>query len=284
MFPASNLHVVSELGSIEGGFESQFQENGVALRSRAEGVKGPIETLCNQKAAARKNDHGRKVSSDVRPRRPRSRKRPGETLTDTASNLHVVSELGSIEGGFESQFQENDVALRCRVEGVKGPIETLCNQKAAARKNDRGRKVDGSKGRLKPYANQVRVDERRSSCLLNASNLHVVSELGSIEGGFESQFQENGVALRCRAEGKAREDSKNKSKEDVSESMSMGNIHIGGLESHLLDVPDLELARYVVPTGRYVVPTGRVVATDSVIVATSGYVVPAAYDISSGRV
>ncbi|GKC51334.1 hypothetical protein Tco_1074079 [Tanacetum coccineum] len=85
-----------------------------------------------------------------------------------------------------------------------------------------------------------------------------------------------------RGRKKAREDSKNKSTEDVSESMSMGNIHIGGLESHLLDVPDLELARYVVPTGRYVVPTGRVVATDSVIVATSGYVVPAAYDISSG--
>ncbi|GJZ08963.1 COP9 signalosome complex subunit 2 [Tanacetum coccineum] len=46
---------------------------------------------------------------------------------------------------------------------------------------------------------------------------------------------------------KAREDSKSKSKskskEDVSESMSMGNIHIGGLVSHLLDVPDLELAR-----------------------------------------
>ncbi|GKE01116.1 hypothetical protein Tco_1389099 [Tanacetum coccineum] len=39
-----------------------------------------------------------------------------------------------------------------------------------------------------------------------------------------------------------------------------------------------------VPTGRYVVPTGRVIATDSVIVATSGYVVPAAYDISPGRV
>ncbi|GJR07315.1 putative ribonuclease H-like domain-containing protein [Tanacetum coccineum] len=35
---------------------------------------------------------------------------------------------------------------------------------------------------------------------------------------------------------------------------------------------------------RYVVPTGRVIATDSVIVATSGYVVPAAYDISPGRV
>ncbi|GJR86657.1 hypothetical protein Tco_0210668 [Tanacetum coccineum] len=93
-------------------------------------------------------------------------------------------------------------------------------------------------------------------------------ELGSIEDGFESRFQEKGVALRCKAEGesskkeserkkkgvtsrkskrmqqqKAREDSKNKSKEDVSESMSMGNIHIGGLESHLLDVPDLELAR-----------------------------------------
>ncbi|GKE64217.1 hypothetical protein Tco_1518378, partial [Tanacetum coccineum] len=34
----------------------------------------------------------------------------------------------------------------------------------------------------------------------------------------------------------------------------------------------------------YVVPTGRVIATDSVIVATSGYVVPAAYDISLGRV
>ncbi|GKC73340.1 hypothetical protein Tco_1119223 [Tanacetum coccineum] len=34
----------------------------------------------------------------------------------------------------------------------------------------------------------------------------------------------------------------------------------------------------------YVVPTGRVIATDSVIVATSGYVVPAAYDISPGRV
>ncbi|GKA81829.1 hypothetical protein Tco_0788521 [Tanacetum coccineum] len=31
-------------------------------------------------------------------------------------------------------------------------------------------------------------------------------------------------------------------------------------------------------------PTGRVIATDSVIVATSGYVVPAAYDISPGRV
>ncbi|GJR08038.1 hypothetical protein Tco_0790690 [Tanacetum coccineum] len=40
----------------------------------------------------------------------------------------------------------------------------------------------------------------------------------------------------------------------------------------------------LVPTGRYVVPTGRVIATDSVIVATSGYVVPAAYDISPGRV
>ncbi|GJX16632.1 hypothetical protein Tco_0217464, partial [Tanacetum coccineum] len=35
---------------------------------------------------------------------------------------------------------------------------------------------------------------------------------------------------------------------------------------------------------KYVVPTGRVIATDSVIVATSGYVVPAAYDISPGRV
>ncbi|GKC49726.1 putative reverse transcriptase domain-containing protein [Tanacetum coccineum] len=34
----------------------------------------------------------------------------------------------------------------------------------------------------------------------------------------------------------------------------------------------------------YVVPTGRVIATDSVIVATSGYVVPAAYNISPGRV
>ncbi|GKF12291.1 hypothetical protein Tco_0050217, partial [Tanacetum coccineum] len=34
----------------------------------------------------------------------------------------------------------------------------------------------------------------------------------------------------------------------------------------------------------YVVPTGRVIVTDSVIVATSGYVVPAAYDISPGRV
>ncbi|GKG09276.1 hypothetical protein Tco_0338022, partial [Tanacetum coccineum] len=34
----------------------------------------------------------------------------------------------------------------------------------------------------------------------------------------------------------------------------------------------------------YVVPTGRVIATDSVIVSTSGYVVPAAYDISPGRV
>ncbi|GJT16610.1 retrovirus-related pol polyprotein from transposon TNT 1-94 [Tanacetum coccineum] len=41
---------------------------------------------------------------------------------------------------------------------------------------------------------------------------------------------------------------------------------------------------YNLPTGRYVVPTGRVIATDSVIVATSGYVVPAAYDISPGRV
>ncbi|GKB48674.1 hypothetical protein Tco_0899427 [Tanacetum coccineum] len=40
----------------------------------------------------------------------------------------------------------------------------------------------------------------------------------------------------------------------------------------------------LVPTGRYVVPTSRVIATDSVIVATSGYVVPAAYDISPGRV
>ncbi|GJV92345.1 putative ribonuclease H-like domain-containing protein [Tanacetum coccineum] len=35
---------------------------------------------------------------------------------------------------------------------------------------------------------------------------------------------------------------------------------------------------------RYAVPTGRVIATDSVIVATSRYVVPAAYDISPGRV
>ncbi|GKF29359.1 hypothetical protein Tco_0095701, partial [Tanacetum coccineum] len=34
----------------------------------------------------------------------------------------------------------------------------------------------------------------------------------------------------------------------------------------------------------YVVPTGRVIATDNVIVATGGYVVPAAYDISPGRV
>ncbi|GKG25453.1 hypothetical protein Tco_0398599, partial [Tanacetum coccineum] len=34
----------------------------------------------------------------------------------------------------------------------------------------------------------------------------------------------------------------------------------------------------------YVVPTGRVIPTDCVIVATSGYVVPAAYDISPGRV
>ncbi|GKF12277.1 hypothetical protein Tco_0050203 [Tanacetum coccineum] len=39
-----------------------------------------------------------------------------------------------------------------------------------------------------------------------------------------------------RTQHKAREDSK--SKEDISESMSMGNIHIGGLVSHLLDVPD----------------------------------------------
>ncbi|GKD32622.1 hypothetical protein Tco_1248131, partial [Tanacetum coccineum] len=35
---------------------------------------------------------------------------------------------------------------------------------------------------------------------------------------------------------------------------------------------------------QYVVHTGRVIATDSVIVAASGYVVPAAYDISPGRV
>ncbi|GJW94386.1 hypothetical protein Tco_0174058 [Tanacetum coccineum] len=47
---------------------------------------------------------------------------------------------------------------------------------------------------------------------------------------------------------------------------------------------NLALMGYEVPTGRYVVPTGRVIATDSVIVATSGYVVPAAYDISPGRV
>ncbi|GKE39369.1 hypothetical protein Tco_1462774 [Tanacetum coccineum] len=44
------------------------------------------------------------------------------------------------------------------------------------------------------------------------------------------------------------------------------------------------ILRREIPTGRYVVPTGRVIATDSVIVATSGYVVPAAYDISPGRV
>ncbi|GKB81088.1 RNA-directed DNA polymerase, eukaryota [Tanacetum coccineum] len=45
-------------------------------------------------------------------------------------------------------------------------------------------------------------------------------------------------------------------------------------------------AAYDISPGRvkYVVPTGRVIATDSVIVATSGYVVPAAYDISPGRV
>ncbi|GKB78533.1 hypothetical protein Tco_0945428 [Tanacetum coccineum] len=45
-----------------------------------------------------------------------------------------------------------------------------------------------------------------------------------------------------------------------------------------------ELKACHVPTGRYVVYTSRVIATDSVIVATSGYVVPAAYDISPGRV
>ncbi|GJZ48210.1 ABC transporter C family member 8-like protein isoform X1 [Tanacetum coccineum] len=43
------------------------------------------------------------------------------------------------------------------------------------------------------------------------------------------------------------------------------------------------------PTGRViatdsVIPTDSVIATDSVIVASSGYVVPAAYDISLGRV
>ncbi|GKB85911.1 hypothetical protein Tco_0958183 [Tanacetum coccineum] len=53
-----------------------------------------------------------------------------------------------------------------------------------------------------------------------------------------------------------------------------------------LEVPSepTEYLYLLVPTGRYVVPTGRVIATDSVIVATSGYVVPAAYDISPGRV
>ncbi|GKB43928.1 hypothetical protein Tco_0888870 [Tanacetum coccineum] len=42
--------------------------------------------------------------------------------------------------------------------------------------------------------------------------------------------------------------------------------------------------RFLKERRMYVVPTGRVIATDSVIVATSGYVVPAAYDISPGRV
>ncbi|GJR08036.1 putative ribonuclease H-like domain-containing protein [Tanacetum coccineum] len=46
----------------------------------------------------------------------------------------------------------------------------------------------------------------------------------------------------------------------------------------------VSILKLTLPTGRYVVPTGRVIATDSVIVATSGYVVPAAYDISPGRV
>ncbi|GJW49479.1 putative ribonuclease H-like domain-containing protein [Tanacetum coccineum] len=46
----------------------------------------------------------------------------------------------------------------------------------------------------------------------------------------------------------------------------------------------VSILKLPLPTGRYVVPTGRVIATDSVIVATSGYVVPAAYDISPGRV
>ncbi|GKB11948.1 hypothetical protein Tco_0845871 [Tanacetum coccineum] len=45
-----------------------------------------------------------------------------------------------------------------------------------------------------------------------------------------------------------------------------------------------ELLQQMLDLGLYVVPTGRVIATDSVIVATSGYVVPAAYDISPGRV
>ncbi|GKD51285.1 hypothetical protein Tco_1280261, partial [Tanacetum coccineum] len=46
----------------------------------------------------------------------------------------------------------------------------------------------------------------------------------------------------------------------------------------------VSILKLLIPTGRYVVPTGRVIATDSVTDATSGYVVPAAYDISPGRV
>ncbi|GJY23185.1 hypothetical protein Tco_0396843 [Tanacetum coccineum] len=46
----------------------------------------------------------------------------------------------------------------------------------------------------------------------------------------------------------------------------------------------VSILELTLPTSRYVVPTGRVIVTDSVIVATSGYVVPAAYDISPGRV
>ncbi|GKD05220.1 hypothetical protein Tco_1180194 [Tanacetum coccineum] len=40
----------------------------------------------------------------------------------------------------------------------------------------------------------------------------------------------------------------------------------------------------LVQSNKFTVPTGRVIANDSVIVASSGYVVPAAYDISPGRV
>ncbi|GJU53312.1 hypothetical protein Tco_1227026 [Tanacetum coccineum] len=68
----------------------------------------------------------------------------------------------------------------------------------------------------------------------------------------ESERKKKGVTS-CkskRTQQKARDDSKSKSKEDVSESMSMGNIYIGGLVSHLLDVPDHIIGKVIFLSNR----------------------------------